>query len=677
MEYNDNRRGMLDERKSAGQENSQQGTNNQSEQSDDMVSVRDEWFSRSPEENVKLLNEESETTGVYGFAYYGEDSYPDDIPGMNMVTYALPGDKNGGRYVGYESYEQTYLREKEEYEAHLKDGTMSSQVEMQWQNASEQYKEQKTAYQEYRKEYPGSPDYLKEKNPVSSYHKYDTSIRRMEKEKEAKLERADKDISMQDVGMHMSKGETVFLADTASEHELKGKKPKQQIASKEPAREPQQYVIRQEEDLNPAGVKSIQGYLEKNKIAFDKVSSKDDPDAYGAAVIDQMNKMDEHLKQSDSSYRSEFPENLRYYKEGENPVGIPGMTLVVGKIEGAPGFYAGYESYDATYRKSLQKADADAEKLERDRNNGTMPAAKLADKMEENRIQYENANEMYDFQKTQYLSYVDKHPGNDFLSKSDAVTSYQEYQSDTVGAKEQDVITNIKGLLVNGWNGLVTNLDQLTKKVKAVIQNVMHPEITELEDAAVKQSEELDAKRKSHTTTYAEQEAKESSQMSADKLTQSAMKDVSADTAVSDKQGKNIFKQIVQQNTRQPDRSAEKMTVKQEASTTRYGGLTGVDMLDTLNRDEKDVVVNKLLNSVEAAEQAGKEAKTADSPSKLAEKAVEKTVDHVAGKSESTKKEIGVSSKSSRLDKLADLDARLAAGAAKSQEEELSFSRTG
>jgi hypothetical protein len=119
------------------------------------------------------------------------------------------------------------------------------------------------------------------------------------------------------------------------------------------------------------------------------------------------------------------------------------------------------------------------------------------------------------------------------------------------------------------------------------------------------------------------------------------------------------------------------MTVKQEASTTRYGGLTGVDMLDTLNRDEKDVVVNKLLNSVEAAEQAGKEAKTADSPSKLAEKAVEKTVDYVAGKSESTKKEIGVSSKSSRLDKLADLDARLAAGAAKSQEEELSFSRTG
>ena len=56
---------------------------------------------------------------------------------------------------------------------------------------------------------------------------------------------------------------------------------------------------------------------------------------------------------------------------------------------------------------------------------------------------------------------------------------------------------------------------------------------------------------------------------------------------------------------------------------------------------------------------------------------MEKTVDHVAGKSESTKKEIGVFSKSSRLDKLADLDARLAAGAAKSQEEELSFSRTG
>lgn len=646
-----NTREKLKERTSVNQEAVKSNDNEQLETLDDVTVMKDDWFSRSPAENVKLLNEEAEMTGVYGFGYY-KDSYPDDIPGMNMVIYELPGDKNGGRYIGYESYEQTYAREKEAYEKNLKEGTMTSQAEMTYQEASSQYRNQKEAYKAYRKDYPGSPDYLKEKDPVGAYRKYDTSLRQMEARQ--RMNEAEPGISMQDANLHMAKGETVFLADVASDK----KKTVASVTKKEPVREPLQYVVRQEGDLDKNAVNGIQSYLSRSNVSFSKVSAKDDPDAYGASVIEQMKQMDESLKKTDPSYKSEFPENLRYYKEGENPIGIPGMTLVVGQIEGAPGFYAGYESYDSTYRKALQKADASAEKLERERTKGSLGASELTAKTDENRQQYTNANEIYDFQKQQYLSYVKKHPGNDFLSKSDAVQSYQKYQSSVLDAKEQDAITNIKGLLVNGWNGLVSNLDKFSKKVTAVVQKVMHPEMAELKDAAEKQAQSLEYVDKTKDVVSAEQTS------------------VSKQTAST---GKNVFKQIVQQNTRQPDRTEDmpKTAGLKDTFVSRYSGLTGVAMLDQLNRDEDDVLVNRLLNSVEAAEETARDGKS--SLSSTTRKTVEAVAEVAEGKEQNFgrkdkgRKESSMTSKSTRLEKLAALDAQLAAGAAKSQEEELSL----
>lgn len=170
-----------------------------------MYDAQMEWLSREPGENLEMLNAESNQTGVYAFSYVESNTTLPNIPGMNQVSFEVPGE--GGRYIGYESFEQTFAKAQQEYNESSRNGTMSLEKEEQFLAASEQYQSQKMAYATYLEQNPSAPDYLHENgNPVEKFSAYDAKKTYADNLLKKETEEAATDISMSDVEKTMESG---------------------------------------------------------------------------------------------------------------------------------------------------------------------------------------------------------------------------------------------------------------------------------------------------------------------------------------------------------------------------------------------------------------------------------------------------------------------------------------
>ena len=528
-----------------------------------------EFLSRSPEKNIELLNKESKSTGIYGYAYVTGGEPMRDIPGMNQVEFQIPNDPHNGKYVGYESYEDTYKRAKSEYESAIINNKSDSDTIQKYQDATRVYDSKKIEYENYLYQHPDCPDYLSNKNnPAKAFADYVQPKEARDALDAKEASEVNKDVSIKEIESKMQNSDT-FKVTTASEYES-------HVSEK-----PDEYVVQMIGTLSNETIDGMSKYAKAKNLYLPEITADRYSDEYGSQILAQMKEIDKSLSKSNPEYISVLPENTRYYKDGENPRAIPGMTMLVGKIEGAPGYYVGYESYDKTYSRSMAEYDKES-KSASDAYTNDNDLNKFDLKTEELNNKYLDINATYDMQKEQYDTYKKENPGNNYLSASDAVEAFDKYDNTSPFIKKfqngfSDAWTKIQDLLKNlGDTMRMYKLQSLGVDTRAIYteEQALKQSSAYWEKRAELNPDEIDTKVKSdRLKTEASKSGIESS----------SYKDVLAGIEVdSDYEYKTLS-----------NVSDDKANAKSKERL-----LTGNDMLDTLSYGNPDSSINKLVSQL-------------------------------------------------------------------------------
>lgn len=528
-----------------------------------------EFLLRSPKENIELLNKESKSTGIYGYAYVTGGEPMRDIPGMNQISFQIPNDPHNGKYVGYESYEDTYKRAKSEYESAIINNKSDSDTIQKYQDATRVYDSKKIEYENYLYQHPDCPDYLSDKNnPAKAFADYVQPKEARDALDAKEASEVNKDVSIKEIESKMQNSDT-FKVTTASEYESP-------VSEK-----PDEYVVQMTGTLSSETIDGMSKYAKAKNLYLPEITADRYSDEYGSQILAQMKEIDKSLSKSNPEYISVLPENTRYYKDGENPRAIPGMTMLVGKIEGAPGYYVGYESYDKTYSRSMAEYDKES-KSASDAYTNDNDLNKFNLKTEELNNKYLDINATYDMQKEQYDTYKKENPGNNYLSASDAVEAFDKYDNTSPFIKKfqngfSDAWTKIQDLLKNlGDTMRIYKLQSLGVDTRAIYteEQALKQSSAYWEKRAELNPDEIDTKVKSdRLKTEASKSGIESS----------SYKDVLAGIEVdSDYEYKTLS-----------NVSDDKANAKSKERL-----LTGNDMLDTLSYGNPDSSINKLVSQL-------------------------------------------------------------------------------
>jgi hypothetical protein len=528
-----------------------------------------EFLSRSPKENIELLNKESKSTGIYGYAYVTGGEPMRDIPGMNQISFQIPNDPHNGKYVGYESYEDTYKRAKSEYESAIINNKSDSDTIQKYQDATRVYDSKKIEYENYLYQHPDCPDYLSDKNnPAKAFADYVQPKEARDALDAKEASEVNKDVSIKEIESKMQNSDT-FKVTTASEYESS-------VSEK-----PDEYVVQMTGTLSSETIDGMSKYAKAKNLYLPEITADRYSDEYGSQILAQMKEIDKSLSKSNPEYISVLPENTRYYKDGENPRAIPGMTMLVGKIEGAPGYYVGYESYDKTYSRSMAEYDKES-KSASDAYTNDNDLNKFNLKTEELNNKYLDINATYDMQKEQYDAYKKENPGNNYLSASDAVEAFDKYDNTSSFIKKfqngfSDAWTKIQDLFKNlGDTMRMYKLQSLGVDTRAIYteEQALKQSNAYWEKRAELNPDEIDTKVKSdRLKTEASKSGIESSNY----------KDVLAGIEVdSDYEYKTLS-----------NVSDDKANAKSKERL-----LTGNDMLDTLSYGNPDSSINKLVSQL-------------------------------------------------------------------------------
>ena len=528
-----------------------------------------EFLARSPEENIKLLDKESASSKIYGYAYVTGDAVMRDVPGMNKIEFAIPNDPNNGKYVGYESYEDTYKRAKSEYENAIINNKSDSDTIQKYQDATRIYDSKKTEYENYLYQNPSCPDYLADKtNPAKAYADYiqpkeakDALIKKEESE-------INKDVSIKEIESKMQSSDK-FKVTTASEYQ-------NPVSEK-----PEQYVVQMSGTLTSETLNNMSKYAAANNLNLPEITAEKNTDEYGSQVLSQMKEIDKSLRESNPDYTSVLPDNTRYYKDGENPRAIPGMTMIVGKIEGADGYYVGYESYDKTYARSLSEYEKEKKQLDADYNKDN-DIDKFNLKSEELNNKYLDINNTYDMQKEQYDAYKKSNPSHNYLSSPDAVKSFDDYDNENPFMKK----------FQNGFADVWTKMQDVFKNLGETMR--MYKLQSMGVDTRAIYSEEQALKASS---AYWERRA----ELNPDEIDTQ----VKSDRLSSDLENKNIkpssYQDVLSEIEVDSDYEYKTLTnVANEkiAKQSRERISTGNDMLDSLNYGNPDASINQLVSQL-------------------------------------------------------------------------------
>lgn len=528
-----------------------------------------EFLSRSPEKNIELLNKESKSTGIYGYAYITGGEPMRDIPGMNQISFQIPNDPHNGKYVGYESYEDTYKRAKSEYESAIINNKSDSDTIQKYQDATRVYDSKKIEYENYLYQHPDCPDYLSDKNnPANAFADYVQPKEARDALDAKEASEVNKDVSIKEIESKMQNSDT-FKVTTASEYESP-------VSEK-----PDEYVVQMTGTLSSETIEGMSKYAKAKNLYLPEITADKYSDEYGSQILAQMKEIDKSLSKSNPDYISVLPENTRYYKDGENPRAIPGMTMLVGKIEGAPGYYVGYESYDKTYSRSMAEYDKES-KSASDAYTNDNDLNKFNLKTEELNNKYLDINATYDMQKEQYDAYKKENPGNNYLSASDAVEAFDKYDNTSPFIKKfqngfSDAWTKIQDLLKNlGDTMRMYKLQSLGVDTRAIYteEQALKQSSAYWEKRAELNPDEIDTKVKSdRLKTEASKSGIESS----------SYKDVLAGIEVDSDYEYKALSNI----------SDDKANAKSKERL-----LTGNDMLDTLSYGNPDSSINKLVSQL-------------------------------------------------------------------------------
>ena len=528
-----------------------------------------DFLSRSPKENIELLNKESKSTGIYGYAYVTGGEPMRDIPGMNQISFQIPNDPHNGKYVGYESYEDTYKRAKSEYESAIINNKSDSDTIQKYQDATRVYDSKKIEYENYLYQHPDCPDYLSDKNnPAKAFADYVQPKEARDALDAKEASEVNKDVSIKEIESKMQNSDT-FKVTTASEYESP-------VSEK-----PDEYVVQMTGTLSSETIEGMSKYAKAKNLYLPEITADKYSDEYGSQILAQMKEIDKSLSKSNPDYISVLPENTRYYKDGENPRAIPGMTMLVGKIEGAPGYYVGYESYDKTYSRSMAEYDkelksaSDAYTNDNDLNKFNLKTDELNNK-------YLDINATYDMQKEQYDTYKKENPGNNYLSASDAVEAFDKYDNTSPFIKKfqngfSDAWTKIQDLLKNlGDTMRMYKLQSLGVDTRAIYT----------EEQALKQSSAYWEKRAELNPDEIDTRVKSDrlkTEASKSGIESSSYNDVLAGIEVdSDYEYKALSNTV---DDKSNAKSKERL-------------LTGNDMLDTLSYGNPDSSINKLVSQL-------------------------------------------------------------------------------
>lgn len=528
-----------------------------------------EFLSRSPEKNIELLNKESKSTGIYGYAYVTGGEPMRDIPGMNQISFQIPNDPHNGKYVGYESYEDTYKRAKSEYESAIINNKSDSDTIQKYQDATRVYDSKKIEYENYLYQHPDCPDYLSNKNnPAKAFADYVQPKEARDALDAKEASEVNNDVSIKEIESKMQNSDT-FKVTTASEYES-------HVSEK-----PDEYVVQMTGTLSSETIEGMSKYAKAKNLYLPEITADKNSDEYGSQILAQMKEIDKSLSKSNPEYISVLPENTRYYKDGENPRAIPGMTMLVGKIEGAPGYYVGYESYDKTYSRSMAEYDKES-KSASDAYTNDNDLNKFNLKTEELNNKYLDINATYDMQKEQYDTYKKENPGNNYLSASDAVEAFDKYDNTSPFIKKfqngfSDAWTKIQDLLKNlGDTMRMYKLQSLGVDTRAIYteEQALKQSNAYWEKRAELNPDEIDTKVKSdRLKTEASKSGIESS----------SYKDVLAGIEVDSDYEYKALSNI----------SDDKVNAKSKERL-----LTGNDMLDTLSYGNPDSSINKLVSQL-------------------------------------------------------------------------------
>lgn len=527
------------------------------------------FLARSPEENIKLLDKESASSKIYGYAYVTGDAVMRDVPGMNKIEFAIPNDPNKGKYVGYESYEDTYKRAKSEYENAIINNKSDSDTIQKYQDATRIYDSKKTEYENYLYQNPSCPDYLADKtNPAKAYADYiqpkeakDALIKKEESE-------INKDVSIKEIESKMQSSDT-FKVTTASEYQ-------NPVSEK-----PEQYVVQMSGTLTSETLNNMSKYAAANNLNLPEITAEKNTDEYGSQVLSQMKEIDKSLRESNPDYTSVLPDNTRYYKDGENPRAIPGMTMIVGKIEGADGYYVGYESYDKTYARSLSEYEKEKKQLDADYNKDN-DIDKFNLKSEELNNKYLDINNTYDMQKEQYDAYKKSNPSHNYLSSPDAVKSFDDYDNENPFMKKfqngfADVWIRLQDVFKNlGETMRMYKLQSMGVDTRAIYS----------EEQALKMSNAYWEKRAELNPDEIDTQVK-SDRLSSD-LENKGIKPSSYQDVLSEIEVDSDYEYKTLTNT-----ANEKI-----AKQSRERISTGNDMLDSLNYGNPDASINQLVRQL-------------------------------------------------------------------------------
>lgn len=611
--------------------------------------LQEELLQYSPEEMIEELNAESETTGLYGFEYLADADAAADIPGMTAVSYQIPDDPNGGVYVGYESYEQTFAKAQEEYQSIISGGnTPTAEQETAFADATQRYSEQKSEYESYLSDTPGAPDYLSMENPVTAYAEFE--IPRLEKEAMVRneQEKSASSVSMDDVASAMEQGETgtVVVGSAA----MSGRYAENQEAGVEAESvSSPEYVARISDEVDAVTIMGMSNYQSQSGAELPQVSSPVGTEEYGREVVERLKVIDAELASQDANYESAFPSGVRYYADGENPEAIPGMTLVVGKIEGAPGFYAGYETYDVTYRNALNELDAESAELESLQDDPNADMSDVVNRQEANQAGYESANAVYDMQKSQYEEYVDKNPGNDFIKKDNPVDSFHGFQNELpVQQQSKNFMANVKEFLMDRWEDFKNGCKVLGAKISGQ---------KDKDGLSAEQAQE------SSVDYWAKRAEMSPDDVAVQEKYQTAMAE---NQGVGQASSGNPFRDIVQNGMSKPDMDYEyqhNMSVSQD--TYAVAGSTGNQLLDELSMGSTGTIDSMVENMPDSGESAMDMDTVAEKSVDLSNRRLPEVGVQADVQRESSKSNTRSASVSERLSALSE---RLAAGAASEQE---------
>lgn len=528
-----------------------------------------EFLSRSPEENIKLLDKESASSKIYGYAYITGDAVMRDVPGMNKIEFAIPNDPNKGKYVGYESYEDTYKRAKSEYENAIINNKSDSDTIQKYQDATRIYDSKKTEYENYLYQNPSCPDYLADKtNPAKAYADYiqpkeakDALIKKEESE-------INKDVSIKEIESKMQSSDK-FKVTTASEYQ-------NPVSEK-----PEQYVVQMSGTLTSDTLNNMGKYAAANNLNLPEITAEKNTDEYGSQVLSQMKEIDKSLRESNPDYTSVLPDNTRYYKDGENPRAIPGMTMIIGKIEGADGYYVGYESYDKTYARSLSEYEKEKKQLDADYNKDN-DIDKFNSKSEALNNKYLDINNTYDMQKEQYDAYKKVNPSHNYLSSPDAVKSFEDYDNENPFMKK----------FQNGFADVWTRLQDVFKNLGETMRMYKLQSMGVNTRAIYSEEQALKA-----SSAYWERRA----ELNPDEIDTQ----VKSDRLSSDLENKNIkpssYQDVLSEIEVDSDYEYKTLTNTSNekiAKQSRERVSTGNDMLDSLNYGNPDASINQLVSQL-------------------------------------------------------------------------------